>query len=90
MRFVRRWGRSLVISSSKKRGYISLKLYSDGKWIDSLYVDGGPSLNQKVGKIRMVGQDIFKHAVKKLRTNCASLSKCNLLQRHKLVYSSSS
>ena len=47
--------------------------------MDSLYSDGGPSLNQKVGKIRMKGQDIFKQAVTKLSqaTNSA-LKECNL------------
>ena len=63
----------------KKKGILSTKIYSDGEWMDSLYSDGGPSLNQKVGKIRMKGQDIFKQAVTKLSqaTNSA-LKECNL------------
>ena len=71
---------SLIISSSrKKNGILASKIYSDGEWIDSLYADGGPSLNQKVGKIRMVGQDIFKHAVKKLSESTEeALSQCEL------------
>ena len=57
---------ALIFSSSKKKGVLSSTIFSDGKWKDSLYADGGPSLNQRVGKIRMNGQDIFKQAVKKL------------------------
>ena len=55
-----------------------LNIYSDGQWIDSLYADGGPSLNQKVGKIRMNGQDIFKQAVKKLSESTLNQAECNL------------
>ena len=70
---------SVIISSSKKRGILASKIYSDGKWIDSLYADGGPSLNQKVGKIRMIGQDIYKHAIKKLSESTEqALYECNL------------
>ena len=54
------------------------KLYSDGSWHDSLFSDGGPSFNQKVGKIRMNGQDIFKQAVNKLSESTSkALEECN-------------
>ena len=60
---------AVVISadhSSSECGILSTNLFSDGSWHDSLYADGGPSLDQKVGKIRMNGKDIFKQAVTKL------------------------
>ncbi|MBH43722.1 MAG: 3-oxoacyl-ACP synthase [Rickettsiales bacterium] len=60
---------AVVISadhSSSECGILSTNLFSDGSWHDSLYADGGPSLDQKVGKIRMKGKDIFKQAVTKL------------------------
>ncbi len=71
---------ALIFSSSKKnKGVLSSTIFSDGKWKDSLYADGGPSLNQRVGKIRMNGQDIFKQAVKKLsEATLDALSQCNL------------
>ncbi len=70
---------SLILSASKKQGILASNIFSDGQWIDSLYADGGPSLNQKVGKIRMQGQDIFKQAVKKLsESTLNSLAECNL------------
>ena len=38
------------------RGVISTFLRTDGRMHDLLYVDGGPSQTQSVGKVRMVGQ----------------------------------
>lgn len=71
---------SMILSADKKKnGILSTKIYSDGEWIDSLYADGGPSLNQRVGKIRMKGQDIFKQAVTKLsQATENALRECNL------------
>jgi 3-oxoacyl-[acyl-carrier-protein] synthase-3 len=48
------------------RGIIASKLRSDGAKHDLLYVDGGPSSTQTVGKLRMRGKDVFKHAVNNL------------------------
>ena len=73
----------MILSADKKKnGILSTKIYSDGEWIDSLYADGGPSLNQKVGKIRMKGQDIFKQAVTKLlKQQKSALKECNLSKK---------
>ena len=74
---------SMILSADKKKnGILSTKIYSDGEWIDSLYADGGPSINQKVGKIRMKGQDIFKQAVTKLsEATISALDECNLTKK---------
>ena len=45
---------------------LSSNFYSNGKFSDILYTDGGPSINSKVGKVRMNGKEVFKHAVEKL------------------------
>ena len=72
-------GAVIISASEGSRGILSTKLYSDGSWHDSLYSDGGPSFNQKVGKIRMNGQDIFKQAVNKLsESTLKALEICNL------------
>ena len=72
-------GSVILSATTEKRGVLSSKLYSDGSWHDSLYADGGPSLNQDVGKIRMNGQDIFKQAVNKLSESTQNaLNECNL------------
>ncbi|QIE55194.1 ketoacyl-ACP synthase III [Pikeienuella piscinae] len=48
------------------RGVLGVKLRSDGAQRDLLYVDGGPSTTGDAGKLRMLGQEVFKHAVVKL------------------------
>jgi 3-oxoacyl-[acyl-carrier-protein] synthase-3 len=45
------------------RGVISTFLRTDGRMHDLLYVDGGPSETQTVGKLRMVGNAVFRQAV---------------------------
>lgn len=48
------------------RGILSTHLHSDGREHDALYVDGGPSSTGTVGHVRMVGREVYKHAVLKL------------------------
>jgi 3-oxoacyl-[acyl-carrier-protein] synthase-3 len=48
------------------RGVLATKLHADGRHNQLLYVDGGPSTTQTVGKLRMKGQDVFRHAVTNL------------------------
>ena len=59
---------AIVLSKNKKMnsGIISTELYSDGRFYDLLYVNGGVAFNQKAGHIKMKGKEVFKHAVKKL------------------------
>jgi 3-oxoacyl-[acyl-carrier-protein] synthase-3 len=45
------------------RGLLGFALRADGTKQDLLYVDGGPSTTGTVGKLRMVGNQVFKHAV---------------------------
>ena len=72
-------GSMILTADNKKNGVLSSKIYSDGAWMDSLYADGGPSINQRVGKIRMKGQDIFKQAVNKLsQSTLEALNDCDL------------
>jgi 3-oxoacyl-[acyl-carrier-protein] synthase-3 len=40
-----------------------MALRTDGTKQDLLYVDGGPSTNGQVGKLRMQGNQVFRHAV---------------------------
>jgi 3-oxoacyl-[acyl-carrier-protein] synthase-3 len=48
------------------RGVKGIHLRTDGRFKDLLYVDGGPSTTQTVGHLRMVGNQVFKHAVGKI------------------------
>nr|WP_218036614.1 beta-ketoacyl-ACP synthase III [Sphingobium sp. EM0848] len=56
-------------SEGGQRGILASKLHADGRHNQLLYVDGGPSTTQTVGKLRMKGQEVFRHAV----TNLASV-----------------
>ena len=50
-------------------GVIFTQLHADGAHNELLYVDGGPSTTGTVGKVRMKGREVFRHAV----TNLASV-----------------
>jgi 3-oxoacyl-[acyl-carrier-protein] synthase-3 len=45
------------------RGILGFSLRADGAKQDLLYVDGGPSSTGTVGKLRMQGNQVFRHAV---------------------------
>jgi 3-oxoacyl-[acyl-carrier-protein] synthase-3 len=45
------------------RGLLTTRLRSDGRHKSKLYVDGGPSSTGTVGRVRMEGRAVFKHAV---------------------------
>ena len=44
-------------------GILATKLHADGRHNDLLFVDGGPSTTGTVGKLRMKGREVFRHAV---------------------------
>jgi 3-oxoacyl-[acyl-carrier-protein] synthase-3 len=44
-------------------GIIATRLHADGKHNELLYVDGGVSTTGTVGKLRMKGKEVFRHAV---------------------------
>lgn len=49
--------------ASDDRGVLSARLRSDGRHLDKLYVDGGPSTTGTAGHLRMQGREVFRHAV---------------------------
>ena len=60
------------------RGILATDLHSDGQFKDLLYVDGGVSTGQ-TGHLRMIGKEVFRHAVEKLaETAHAALEKIGL------------
>jgi 3-oxoacyl-[acyl-carrier-protein] synthase-3 len=52
--------------SDKDQGILGSYLHSDGSLEDILYTDGGPSFSESVGKIKMNGREVYKHAVLKM------------------------
>lgn len=56
----------LKAEESKDRGILATRLHADGRHNDLLYVDGGVSTTGTVGKLRMKGKEVFRHAVTNL------------------------
>jgi 3-oxoacyl-[acyl-carrier-protein] synthase-3 len=53
----------LRAEEGEDRGILATRLHADGRHNDLLYVDGGPSTTGTVGKLRMKGKEVFRHAV---------------------------
>lgn len=53
----------LEAQTDSGRGVLSTRLRSDGRHREKLYVDGGPSTTGTAGHLRMIGKDVFRHAV---------------------------
>ncbi|PZO05507.1 MAG: 3-oxoacyl-ACP synthase [Alphaproteobacteria bacterium] len=49
--------------TSADQGILGFALRSDGTKTELLYVDGGPSTTGTVGHLRMLGNQVFRHAV---------------------------
>src|SRR3546814_5758 len=58
-------GAGAVVLSAQigDRGILATRLHADGRHREMLYVDGGPSTTGTVGKLRMRGREVFRHAV---------------------------
>ena len=50
-------------SEDGARGILATRLHADGRHNAMLYVDGGVSTTGTVGKLRMRGKEVFRHAV---------------------------
>jgi 3-oxoacyl-[acyl-carrier-protein] synthase-3 len=53
----------LQAQETEDRGVLATKLHADGRHNDLLYVDGGVSTTGTIGKLRMKGKEVFRHAV---------------------------
>ena len=56
-------GAVVLKAEDGERGILSTALHADGRHNQLLYVDGGPSTTGTVGKLRMKGSEVFRHAV---------------------------
>lgn len=59
-------GAVVLQAESGGAGILGTKLHADGRHNQLLYVDGGPSTTGTVGKLRMRGSEVFRHAVTNL------------------------
>ena len=56
-------GAIVLAAEEGERGILATRLHADGRHNDLLFVDGGPSTTGTVGKLRMKGREVFRHAV---------------------------
>ena len=56
-------GAVVLRAEEGERGVLASKLHAEGKHNELLYVDGGVSTTGTVGKLRMRGREVFRHAV---------------------------
>jgi len=49
--------------NGEERGILAVKMHSDGRHYDALYVDGGVSSSQTAGHLRMQGKEVYRQAV---------------------------
>src|SRR3546814_126539 len=56
-------GAVVLDAQNGDRGILATRLHADGRHREMLYVDGGPSATGTVGKLRMRGKEVFRHAV---------------------------
>ena len=56
-------GALVLRAEESDAGILATRLHADGRHNDLLFVDGGPSTTGTVGKLRMKGREVFRHAV---------------------------
>jgi 3-oxoacyl-[acyl-carrier-protein] synthase-3 len=56
-------GALVLAAEQTEAGILATRLHADGRHNDLLFVDGGPSTTGTVGKLRMKGREVFRHAV---------------------------
>ncbi|WP_417481703.1 beta-ketoacyl-ACP synthase III [Maricaulis sp.] len=55
-------------------GILATYLRSDGRFKDLLHVDGGPSSTGTVGHLRMLGNQVFRHAVTNIAESMSTIA----------------
>jgi 3-oxoacyl-[acyl-carrier-protein] synthase-3 len=56
-------GAVVLQSRTNGSGILATRLHADGRHVGLLHVDGGPSSTGTVGKVRMKGREVYRHAV---------------------------
>lgn len=79
-------GAVILKKSSKNYGIIGSKIYSDGLLKDILYTDGGVSSNKKAGVIKMLGREVFRHAVEKMSSAALELIETSNITLNDISY----
>lgn len=73
---------AFVLRQSLEQNIIDYSLQSNGQCHDLLYTDGGVSSTGMSGKIRMVGREVYRHAVTNLTSSAQNILAKNNLTIH--------
>lgn len=79
-------GAVILQHSDDNSGVIDSNIYSDGRYYDLLYTDGGVSMNGVSGKLKMKGQEVFRHAVEKMSQSAEEIMYNNHLTPDEIDY----
>ena len=63
----------ITAEENTEKGILASFIRANGEHRELLYVDGGPSKTQTVGHLRMIGNQVFKYAVKDI---AAAMEEC--------------
>ena len=74
----------ITANTQDDSGIIDIVMESDGQYFDILHTDGGPSYNGKAGKVRILGQEVFKQAVKKLAKSAEEIMIKNNIEKDQI------
>lgn len=66
------------------RGVLATYLSADGRLAEHLYADGGPSSTGTVGKVRMNGKEVFRHAVEEISGAVFEVTERAEVSRHEI------
>ncbi|WP_300542883.1 beta-ketoacyl-ACP synthase III [Maricaulis sp.] len=61
-------------SDEARTGILGTYLRSDGRFKDLLHVDGGPSSTGTVGHLRMIGNQVFRHAITNIAESMTTIA----------------
>jgi len=63
-----------AVGTKDADGILATYLRSDGRFKDLLHVDGGPSSTGTVGHLRMVGNQVFRHAITNIAESMTTIA----------------
>lgn len=73
-----------AMDKNKHEGIIDTQIASDGCLESMLYTDGGVSSTQTAGNLKMLGKEVFKHAVEKMSKVILDLTERNNILKEEI------
>lgn len=66
-------GAAVIRADDNAQGVIATEISSDGCYESILYTDGGVGVSQTSGVMKMLGKEVFKHAVEKMSSTILNI-----------------